>query len=111
MGKCRCQEFILGNDVWIKHRAYGSVMLCGEAQKRFMEKHEIKLHQKFIYNDTFASIVLRCEAWMVLQGLLIDIANEVFPPCLCSSLAEQVVGEPGNCEWERFFERVIRCLN
>jgi hypothetical protein len=52
-------------------------------------------------------VVLRGEAWILLKNFMLDIEN-IFEPTLFYNLAEQITGMVGNCEWERFFERVIR---
>ncbi len=96
--KCRCSCFINGNDLWIKHRDFNSIDVY---------ELENKKNKKFIYNDNFGCIVLRGEAWILLRDFVLDIENNVFTHSLVWSLAEQITGEVGCGEWERFFEKVI----
>lgn len=97
--KCRCPCFIYNNDLYIKHRDFGSIDVYNSGHK---------FKSKFIYNDNFGCVVLRGEAWILLKDFILDIKNNVFEPTLFACLSEQITGEIGNCEWERFFERVIQ---
>lgn len=97
--KCKCACYVLGDDIYIKHRDFNSIEI-------YDHNHEFR--KKFIYNDTFGSIVLRGEAWLVTKDVRKDLQNNVFIPRICWALAEQITGELGNGDWERFFERVIQ---
>ena len=96
--KCRCAGYVLDNDIYIKHRDFGSIALYGQ-------EHEFR--KRFIYKDEYGCVVLRGEAWLVIKNIKQDIDN-VFLPRIWVSLAEQITGELGNCAWERFFEAVIK---
>lgn len=96
--KCVCKCFILNNDFYIQHRDFGSINI---------HNHNHEFRRKFIYNDTFGCVVLRGEAWIKIENFIIDIRNNIFPPKLFENLAEQISGEIGDCEWERFFEKII----
>ncbi len=104
--KCRCQCFVLDNDIYIKHRDFDSIplyTLTDEDETRL----GIKRKEKFIYKDNWGCVVLRGEAWIILKDVIIDIRNDVFPVRIVQSLAEQITGEIGCHEWERFFERAL----
>lgn len=103
--KCKCQCYVKDNNLYIKHRDFGSIDIYGLTLEQ--KKKMININQKFIYNDNFGCVVLRGEAWILLEDFIIDIKNNVFPPKLFYNLAEQITGDIGNCEWERFFEKVI----
>lgn len=63
---CKCPVFITGNDVWIKHRDWCSKVLhSGKEVEEYRSKHP-----KFVYNDCFAAIVLRGEAWIRIKDVL-----------------------------------------
>lgn len=53
--KCKCKVYVIGNDLWIQHRDFFS-------REIYDTNHEFR--KKFIYNDTFGSIVLRNEAYI-----------------------------------------------
>jgi hypothetical protein len=97
--KCKCSCFIHNNDLYIQHRDFNSIEV-------YNSDHEFK--KKFIYNDNFGCVVLRGEAWILVKDFLLDIKNDIFEVTLFQHLAEQVTGEIGCCEWERFFEKIIR---
>ena len=99
--KCKCKVFVHPeiDIIYIFHRDFNSVDLIGA-------NHEFR--RKFIYNDSFGCVVLRGEAWIKIEGLKSDILNKVFPVKVWESLAEDITGEYGNCEWERFFEKVYK---
>ena len=100
--KCRCSCYVLDNDIYIKHRDFGSIPLYGlTAEEKKMGKG------RFIFNDNWGCVVLRGEAWIILKDVIADINNEVFVVKIFQKLAEQITGEFGCCEWERFFERII----
>jgi hypothetical protein len=99
--KCKCKVFVNPDkdNLYILHRDFNSVELHG---------HGHQFRNKFIYNDSFGSVVLRGEAWLKLTGLKQDMRQGVATFLLPVRLAEQITGEHGNCEWERFFEAVIK---
>lgn len=114
--KCICPCYVLGDDIYIKHRDYNSKSLYGLTieEKRRLTGRELK--NKFIWNDNFGCVVLRGEAWIILKDVIKDINNkdvakdmnyDVFVMKIFQSLAKQITGDIGCFEMERFFERVI----
>ena len=99
--KCRCACFIHNNDLYIKHRDFDSIEVYGS---------DYEFRERFVYKDTFGCVVLRGEAWILIKDFMLDIQNNVFEPILFTYLAEQVTGELGNCDWERFFEKIIKAV-
>jgi hypothetical protein len=77
---CKCQIFIRGNDVWIKHRDYFSSCMPETDEDlgtplvyrvgKYMKKTK---KEKFIYPDCWSGIVLRNEAWICLKNLMIHL--------------------------------------
>lgn len=75
--KCKCQCYVKGDDLWIKHRDFFSsthrpdpedvgTPLSYRARKYFnLDKSYI---DKFIYPDSWGEIVLRNEAWIVFRN-------------------------------------------
>lgn len=120
--KCRCQCFIKDDDVWVKHKDYFSSTIKPESHEigmplnYFAEKHLGKNRPaKFIYEDAWGSVIARNEAWIVLEGLIIDIMNEAFPPDILNNILRQKERLYGFDEYElcctdteRFYEGVIR---
>ena len=43
-----------------------------------------------------------------MKDLLLDIKNDIFEVTLFQHLAYKMTNEIGNCQWERFFEKVIK---
>lgn len=75
--KAKCQCFIKDNDIWIKHRDYFSESWSppegdfGKSQDHYLDKYFNKQrNQKFIYSDSWGSIVLRNEAWIVVKNII-----------------------------------------
>jgi len=97
--KCKCSCFIHNDDLYIQHRDFNSIEIYN---------NDYEYRKKFIYNDTFGCVVLRGEAWILMKDLLLDIKNDVFEVTLFQHLAYKITNEIGNCQWERFFEKIIR---
>lgn len=83
--KCRCQVFILDNDVWIKHGDYFSETISPEPHELgmpldyFAEKHLGKSRpKKFIYGDAWGSVVARNEAWIKIDNLVNEVNSDKF---------------------------------
>jgi len=120
-GKCRCQVFIHKEDVWIKHRDYFSEVYkptmeeLGRPLNYFVEKHLGKNGpQRFIYDDAWGAVVLRNEAWIVIEGLLAEVRNNKFPLDIVRKIREQQERfhefekyELVSTEMERFWERLV----
>lgn len=119
--KSKCQVFIKDNDVWVKHGDYFSPMLQVDDEYMGMPLSEIcKIYlgkdrrKKFVYNDAWGAIVLRNEAWIKLEGLMLDIKKKVFPLDIVADILRQQeeyhgMTELSLCctEMERFWESVI----
>lgn len=120
-GKCRCQVFIHKEDVWIKHRDYFSEVYkptmeeLGRPLNYFAEKHLCKNGPKrFIYDDAWGAVVLRNEAWIVIEGLLAEVRTNKFPLDIVRKIREQQERfhefekyELVSTEMERFWERLV----
>ena len=121
--KCRCQVFIKGNDVWIKHRDYFSPSLVspedrglGLSLNQLCEKYLGKDRpKKFVYEDAWGDIIARNEAWIVLENLMIDI-KKVFVLDILQNILRQIEKTHGMEEYEmdlhqmdmvRFYENVL----
>lgn len=125
--KCKCQCFVKGNDLWIKHRDFFSAShkpkdedigtpLSYRAKKYFgMDK---SYTDRFIYPDSWGDIVLRNEAWIVFRNFVRVIRRDRHPPiqnmikafsnsdfCIKHSISQY---DLSNGDWERFFERVYK---
>ena len=122
--KCTCGVFIKGNDVWIKHRDYfsGTMKLPAEDVGRplgyLANKYcNVVKREKFAYPDAWGSIVLRNEAWILLQNLVLDIRAGVFALDIVNDICRQ---QETVCDFdeyelvctpmERFWEKVVHQL-
>lgn len=75
--KAKCQCFIEGNDVWVKHRDYFSKSWSppngdlGKSQDYYLNKYfDKQRNKKFIYSDSWGSVVLRNEAWITIKNII-----------------------------------------
>lgn len=125
--KCKCQCFVKGNDLWIKHRDFFSAShkpkdedigapLPYRAKKYFgMDKSYI---DRFVYSDSWGDIVLRNEAWILFRNFGQVICRDRHQPtknmikafsnsdfCIKHSISQY---DLSNGDWERFFERVCK---
>lgn len=120
--KCKCQCYVKGNDLWVKHRDFFSkehrpepkdigTPLTFRLEKYFgMDK---KYLDKFVYPDSWGSIILRNEAWIVFRNLKQSIKRTSGIPTLAVAesffksefLVNQGVTEL-NGDWKRFFEKM-----
>lgn len=120
--KCRCQVFINGDDVWIKHNDYFSEVIPPEVHeigmplnyfaKKYMGK---KRANKFIYEDAWGSIIARNQAWIILHGILKDIESGIFELDIINEIRRQQeiyhnFSEYELCctDMERFWERLVK---
>lgn len=113
--KATCPVYLTGDAAWIKHRDYFSPMIpypeavaCGMIDAN-------KWRKKFIYNDNFGGIVLRCEAWIrVPYSLITSILNAgyILPHVVITMELEKTLGlSEGrlcNFDWEHMFEELIK---
>lgn len=119
--KCKCQIFVNGNDVWIKHGDYFSPSMntlpeeSGAPLDYLANKYAGKNKgKKFIYGDAWGSIVLRQEAWIQLKSLVYWIERDMFDLDILSNLLREQEKLHGWQEYElspsnmeRFIESVI----
>lgn len=92
---CSCQVFIKGNDVWIKHRDYFSPSLVrsedygkslGQLHEKYMGKSKSK---KFGYEDAWGDLLARSEAWIKLEGILLDLKGGASPVDMLATILRQ----------------------
>ena len=122
--KCRCQVFINGDDVWVKHGDYFSEAMSPEPHEigmplnyfceKYMGKNRAK---KFIYGDSWGSVILRNEAWIKIDNLIKDIENEAFILDVINEICRQQEKYHSFDEYElspsymeRFWENLIKEL-
>ena len=121
--KCKCQAFIEGNNVWIKHADYFSPTLEVEPEdfgaplsvlvEKYMDKSSRK--SKFVYEDAWGSIVLRNEAWICIKNLVsqkstshpTDILNEILRQQEQKSSFIFEENQLENSDMSRFYEKLI----
>lgn len=119
--KCRCPVFIKDDDVWVKHNDYFSQVMRTATDdigtpmvyraKKYLRQERKK---KFIYDDNWASIVLRNEAWLRIENLHKQIKEGKFQLDIVRDIREQQEKAHGfdECElcctdMERFWERLV----
>ena len=116
--------FILDDDVWIKHGDYFSEVVPPEPHELgmplnyFCEKYMGKNRAaKFIYEDSWGSVILRNEAWIRLDNLIKDIENGVFVLDIVYNILRQQehyhgfdIHELSPSYMERFWESVVKEL-
>lgn len=120
--KCRCQCFIKGNDLWIKHRDYFSEVQQPEPHELgmplnyFAEKYMGKNRpKKFVYDDAWGSVVLRNESWICLHNLIPEIQSGRFQLDIINDIREQQEKyhdfekyELVSTDMERFWENIVK---
>lgn len=122
--KCKCQCFVKDNDLWIKHRDFFSLLHKSDAEdcgtplnhrlKKYFGENKSYL-DKFIYSDTWGSIVLRNEAWIVFRNLKDTILRTEVPPVssvINAFINSKLLFKSGIIElnniWQQFFENVCK---
>jgi len=122
--KCRCPVFIKEDNVWIKHRDYFSEVYkpimeeLGKPLNYYAEKFLGKDRpKKFIYENAWGAVVLRNEAWIVIEGLMKEIKTRRFQLDIVREIREQQERLHGfeECElvstdMERFWEKLVEVL-
>lgn len=123
--KCNTQVFVEGNNVWIKHTDYFSSIWRPPVGERidmplsyYLKKYFGKIKvKKFVYSDSWGSIILRNEAWIRLDNLVpmckykemnyTQIAREILQQqkFVVSGMTDEVC-----LEWERYWERVVKLV-
>ena len=110
------------DDVWVKHRDYFSpsfippVEDLGKPLGYILEKYfDSNMEKKFVYSDNWSDVVLRTEAWIVIENLIAVIKDDVFKLDILKELLKQQEKVHGFKEYdlcctdmERFWEKVIR---
>ena len=120
--KCKCQCFVLGNDLWIKHRDFFSEEMQYDKED-FGTPLEYRTNKylgkekkgKFVYNDCWGSIINRNEAWIVFKNLidkkeLIGNSSLMAREMLKAFSEYHEVEDTYFCggDWEYFFERICK---
>jgi hypothetical protein len=116
--KCSCPCFIEGNDLWIKHRDYFSsewkspINDFGGSLDYYENKYfNGNKKQKFIYTDSWGSIILRNEAWVKVENIIPIMKNNNKIICrelLLKALCESCKFEITDVNWEIFFENIYK---
>ena len=98
---CSCPVYVVGDDIYIKHRDWCSkVLYNGKEVEEYRKKHP-----KFVYNDCFAAIILRGEAWIKLCSVL---STENIVPTLQQIALECIKdGSRFSDDDERMFNDVV----
>lgn len=94
--KCKCPIFKQNNNVWIKHKDYFSPCLKVKTEDlgkplnyiatKYIDKNTSK---KFLYSDAWGSIVLRQEAWIVIENLIKEIRLNKSPIKIVQEILRQ----------------------
>lgn len=119
--KCRCPIFINGNDIWVQHNDYFSPTMEIEKEDIGMPlSYKVKKYcsksksEKFIYPDSWGSIVLRQQAWIKIENLIYRIKLGEFELDLLKLIRIQQEqlhsfkeNELVDSDMERFFEKII----
>ena len=126
--RCSCPVFIVGNDVYIKHRDYFSEQFVppdandlGKPLNHTLQKYFpniSKKKDKFIYTDSWGGVVLRNEAWIKLGNLVhrvkrqdyfeLDVRNKIIE--LQEQFHHIISGELLVSDMERMWERLLKLV-
>lgn len=116
--KCKCPYFIKGNDIYIKHRDYFSKSFeppiedIGTPLNVILNKYFNKNKaNKFVYSDCWGDVVLRNEAWIKLENIMLFV-NDYIPSQLAYMVCQQQkeyhkFEDDLDMEWENFYERLF----
>ena len=119
--KCKCPYFIKGNDIYIKHRDYFSKSFelpiedIGTPLNVILNKYFNKNKaNKFVYSDCWGNVVLRNEAWIKLENIMLFV-NDYVPSQLAYMVCQQQkeyhkFEDDLDMEWENFYEELFRKL-
>lgn len=123
--KCKCQCFIKDDDLYIKHKDYFSESLkdskedFGNPLEYMIKKYEInsKKNSGFVYNDCWGDIVLRNEAWIVLENVIPQIKlkhEQVLTRDLIQKFADckhhRMRWTDVDVTWNLFWENIVKEL-
>lgn len=117
--KTTCQCFIKDGDLWMRHKDFFSPSWrpppgerIGEPQNYYLAKYfGFMRSSKFLYADNYADIVLRNEAWLRFDSLLLlvrDKSPPVFTQAMCGSIAQAIDADALDlgAEWTQLAEAV-----
>lgn len=125
---CNPQIFIKDDDIWIKHTDYFSAswkppegeridMPLNYYANKYLNKNR---GVKFVYADGWGDIVLRNEAWLKITNV-VELVRKCNYSCYQSEyrMAHEILSkqtsklgfEDYSCEWERYWENVMRFVN
>ena len=116
--KCKCPYFIKGNDIYIKHQDYFSKSFeipkedMGASLNVILNKYFNKNKaNKFVYSDCWGDVVLRNEAWIKLENIMLFV-NDYIPSQLAYMVCQQQkeyhkFENDLDTEWENFYERLF----
>jgi hypothetical protein len=82
-GKCKCKVYIENDNIWIKHHDFFSEEFFPDQEDigkplSFILKKYFKINKsdKFIYPDCWGSVILRNEAWLKFEDVLLFYKNQ-----------------------------------
>lgn len=108
--KCACPVYITPTHIYLKHRDWFSpyIPIHEAVQAGIIDPRK----NRFIYNDNFGSVVLRCEAWLRMPLSLLSSDLGLIPALgLCLEL-ERTLDMPEstlcNHDWQHMFEELIK---
>lgn len=123
--KCDCPCFCFGEDLWVQHKDFFSRAFqppiddLGKPTSYYLNKYFNcnRSFKKFVYNDSWGSIILRNEAWIVFRNIK-SVAMRVDYIQLAKLMLDTAIQNDatisGNLsgytelwlQWERFFEDI-----
>lgn len=111
--KCACRVYITPTHIYLKHRDWFSPCISLEKAKQAGIIN--KWDSKFVYNDNFGSVVLRCEAWLRMPRSLLSADLGLIPALgLCLEMERTLGMQEGllcNHDWVHMFEELIKLSN
>lgn len=110
--RCQCPVYITSTHAYIKHRDWFSPCISKEKAKTAGIIGD--WNKKFVYNDNFGSVVLRCEAWLRIPRSLLSSDLGLIPALgLCYELERTLGLAEGtlcNHDWQHMFEELIKLI-
>lgn len=108
--KCQCPVYVTKTHIYLKHRDWFSP--CISIQKAKDAGIIDDWDKRFIYNDRFGGVVLRCEAWLHFPLLMITGWKGYLPAYGLLMEFEKFLGlEEGTLyyyDWVNMFEELIK---
>lgn len=117
-GKCKCQLFLRGDDLYINHNDYFSQSWrppaddIGKPTSYYLKKYfGVTKTEKFVYADCWGGIVLRSKAWLRITNFakVVGILNAPQIAMTIWPMIRQYHGwseSEQNMDWERFLMEV-----